>query len=444
MHLHALPIDEALARLNTTAEGLSEAEAARRLASFGVNEMEASAREPLWRGAARQVTHFFALILWLAAALAFVAEHYQPGQGMATLGAAILGVIVINGAFSFWQEYRAERALDALQRLLPHAVRVQRAGVVRLAPARELVPGDVVLLGAGDQVPADCRVLEAYAARVNTATVTGEALPMTVSAEPSTAAEALHARNLLLAGTALVAGEARAVVFATGMHSEFGRIAQLTQATSKGLSPLQQEITRLSRWVAALAVALGVTFFVIGQALGLPLWGNVLFAIGIIVANVPEGLLPTVTLSLAMATQRMARRNALVRHLAAVETLGSTTVICSDKTGTLTQNRMSVKRVFADGDFRDVHGHLPEALLRVAARCHTLRFPGGRPEGDPMEVALWQLAAARGAAEPNRTWVREIPFEAERRRMSVVDATRPGESSGLHCKGAPETVLPLC
>ncbi|HNL25125.1 MAG TPA: cation-transporting P-type ATPase, partial [Pseudomonadales bacterium] len=166
MHLYALPIDEALARLNTTAEGLSEAEAARRLASFGVNEMEASAREPLWRGAARQVTHFFALILWLAAALAFVAEHYQPGQGMATLGAAILGVIVINGAFSFWQEYRAERALDALQRLLPHAVRVQRAGVVRLAPARELVPGDVILLGAGDQIPADCRVLEAYAARV--------------------------------------------------------------------------------------------------------------------------------------------------------------------------------------------------------------------------------------------------------------------------------------
>ncbi|MCG3187411.1 MAG: hypothetical protein IOMNBAOH_02025 [Rhodocyclaceae bacterium] len=161
MHLHTLPIDEALARLNTTAEGLSEAEAARRLASFGANAVEAPPREPLWRGAARQVTHFFALILWLAAALAFVAEHYQPGQGMATLGAAILGVIVINGAFSFWQEYRAERALDALQRLLPHAVRVQRAGVVRLAPARELVPGDVILLEAGAAMAAYFFVLHA-------------------------------------------------------------------------------------------------------------------------------------------------------------------------------------------------------------------------------------------------------------------------------------------
>ncbi|HMW15029.1 MAG TPA: cation-transporting P-type ATPase [Pseudomonadales bacterium] len=446
MHLYALPIDEALARLNTTAEGLSEAEAARRLASFGVNEMEASAREPLWRGAARQVTHFFALILWLAAALAFVAEHYQPGQGMATLGAAILGVIVINGAFSFWQEYRAERALDALQRLLPHAVRVQRAGVVRLAPARELVPGDVVLLGAGDQVPADCRVLEAYAARVNTATVTGEALPMTVSAEPSTAAEALHARNLLLAGTALVAGEARAVVFATGMHSEFGRIAQLTQATSKGLSPLQQEITRLSRWVAALAVALGVTFFVIGQALGLPLWGNVLFAIGIIVANVPEGLLPTVTLALAMGAQRMARRRALIRHLPSVETLGSATVICTDKTGTLTENRLRAQRLHVDGNSVAVDEWTapPDApLLAIAAHCHALAADAAVDVAalDPLEAALIDFARERGGAPAVET-LQVLPFDSERRRMAVL-AQRDGERA-LYAKGALEALLPLC
>ena len=446
MHLHALPIDEALARLNTTAEGLSEAEAARRLASFGVNEMEASAREPLWRGAARQVTHFFALILWLAAALAFVAEHYQPGQGMATLGAAILGVIVINGAFSFWQEYRAERALDALQRLLPHAVRVQRAGVVRLAPARELVPGDVILLGAGDQIPADCRVLEAYAARVNTATVTGEALPMTVSAEPSTAAEALHARNLLLAGTALVAGEARAVVFATGMHSEFGRIAQLTQATSKGLSPLQQEITRLSRWVAALAVALGVTFFVIGQALGLPLWGNVLFAIGIIVANVPEGLLPTVTLALAMGAQRMARRRALIRHLPSVETLGSATVICTDKTGTLTENRLRAQRLFVDGNSvaADEWTAPPNApLVAVAAHCHALAADAAVDVAalDPLEAALIDFARERGGAPAVET-LQVLPFDSERRRMAVL-AQRDGERA-LYAKGALEALLPLC
>ena len=442
--LSRLTVVEALASLRSGPDGLTAAEAARRLVEFGPNRVEGVARQPLWLAFAREFTHFFALILWLAAGLAFFAEYRSPGEGMLQLGIAIVGVIVVNGGFSFWQAYRAEQALAALRRLLPQQVEVLRDGAALRLPAEALVPGDLVLLGEGDKVPADCRIIEAQELRVNLATVTGESLPKARGASPDTESTPLRARNLLLAGTLIVAGQCRAAIYATGMRSEFGRIAHLTQTAGSTDSPLQREIARLSRLVALLAGGLGVLFFFIGQAVGLPFWSNLMFAIGIIVANVPEGLLPTVTLSLAMATQRMARRNALVRHLAAVETLGSTTVICSDKTGTLTQNRMSVKRVFADGDFRDVHGHLPEALLRVAARCHTLRFPGGRPEGDPMEVALWQLAAARGAAEPMRTWVREIPFEAERRRMSVVDAPGPGGSPGLHCKGAPETVLPLC
>ena len=211
--------------------------------------------------------------------------------------------------------------------------------------------------------------------RVNLATLTGESLVKSRTAEGIADGRALEAKNLLLAGTALVSGQCRAVVFATGMRTEFGRIAHLTQTVEKEGSPLQREIARLSRLVAIFASGLGLAFFGVGLAIGLPFWDNALFAIGIIVANVPEGLLPTVTLSLAMATQRMARRNALVRHLPSVETLGSTTVICSDKTGTLTQNRMSVKRVWAC--------RLPaptEDLDAVAGERHLLRNAAALPQ----------------------------------------------------------------
>ncbi|MBI4740045.1 MAG: cation-transporting P-type ATPase [Betaproteobacteria bacterium] len=448
MTLAQLSVDAALASLKSGACGLSAGEAARRRAEFGPNRVEAVAREPLWLTFGREFAHFFALILWVAAGLAFFAETREPGQGMLQLAVAIVGVILVNGVFSFWQTYRAEQALAALRRLLPQQVGVLRGGVLQTADAEALVPGDVLALGEGDKVPADCRVIEAFDLRVNLSTVTGESLPKgrnaAPDASPSSPSSNLSAKNLLLAGTLIVAGQCRAVVFATGMRSELGKIAHLTQTAGSATSPLQIEIARLSHLVALLAGALGIVFFLVGQVIGLPFWNNLLFAIGIIVANVPEGLLPTVTLSLAMATQRMARRNALVRHLPAVETLGSTTVICTDKTGTLTQNRMSVKRIFADGDFRDPLGHLPDALLRVAGHCHTLRFVDGKALGDPMESALWEVSARGKVAEQRRTWASEIAFDAERRRMSVIVGADPVAGRALYCKGAPETVLPLC
>ena len=454
MAITRLRADEVLASLNSGPGGLTTAEARRRLAEFGPNHLEEVARVALPLRLAREFTHLFAIILWIAAALCFVAEAYDPGQGMARLGWAIVGVIVINGVFSFWQEYRAERAVAALRELLPQRVAVSRDGAVQQIPAVELVPGDVVLVEEGESIPADCRLIEALGLRVNTATITGESRPKLRHAGPSEDDLPLTATNLVLAGTSVLAGTGRAVVYATGMRTEFGRIAHLTQTAGEAQSPLQREIARLSRLVAFLATGIGVALFLIGQALGLPFWENLLFAIGIIVANVPEGLLPTVTLSLAMATQRMAKRNALVRHLPAVEALGSTTVICCDKTGTLTCNRMAVRSLFLGGDLctpDDLRSDPARAadyrpLFRNAALCHNLREgngSGAQPMlGDPMEVALATLGLEIGGAVADVRRMEEIPFDTDRKRMSVVCDGPDGRM--LFCKGALETVLPRC
>lgn len=454
MKVHQLTADRALASLASRASGLDETEAQRRLLEFGPNRMEEIRGSPLALRLLGEFVHFFALILWLAAGLAFWAEASQPGQGMGTMGAAIVGVIIVNGLFSFFQEYRAERALSALRKLLPREVKVTRGGVITALPIEALVPGDVLLLTEGDDVPADARVIEAHSLRVNTATITGESLPKARSAEPSEEESMLQARNMVLAGTAIVSGEARALVVATGMRTEFGRIAHLTQSGRTPPSPLHIEIRRLTRLIAVLATGLGLTFFAIGRSVGLSFWENFIFAIGIIVANVPEGLLPTVTLSLAMAAQRMARRNALVRHLPAVETLGASTVIVTDKTGTLTLNRMTAHSVhFAEGEkrARDLTAGPPppeswRRFFEVAQRCHNARevTRNGHTQltGDPMEIALLEMGR-RALPEPGPgERIDEIPFDADRRLMSVLCRTDRGRV--LYTKGALERLLPRC
>jgi len=449
-----LPADAALDSLNSSRIGLSTSEAERRREEFGYNRVEEVRGTPLLVRFAREFTHFFAVILWVAAGLAFFAEHMEPGQGMQQLGMAIIGVILINGIFSFWQEYRAERELEALRRLLPQEIKALREGKIQNLNVESLVPGDVVLLGEGDRVPADVRLIEASGIRVNAATISGESLPKALNAEPDPNDTPLTAKNIALAGTMIVSGQGRGVVYATGMHTEFGKIAHLSQTTEEISSPIQREIARLSRIVALLAAGLGLSFFLIGQALGIPFWGNLMFAIGIIVANVPEGLLPTVTLSLAMATQRMARRNALVRHLPAVETLGSTTVICSDKTGTLTQNKMRVKRYFVNHGFLSTGSAietLPQTqsfswLMRISSICHNVHAEGDRGAellGDPMEVALLEQAQLCGFTRDDCKRVAEIPFDSDRKRMSVIGEDPDGKRT-LFCKGALESVLSIC
>lgn len=451
LNLASQSAEQALAGLAGTPAGLASREAARRLREFGRNRIEKLHRRPLLLRFLQSFTRYFAVVMWIAAGLAFFAESQAPGQGMAELGFAMVAVVLINGVFTFWQEYRAEHALTAMRRLLPRRAKVLRDGRARQTNAESLVPGDILLLAAGDAVPADCRVIGASSLRVNLATLSGESQPVARDAEAHVCASVTAARNLLLAGTSVVSGEGRAVVYATGMNTEFGRIARLTQNPQREDSPLQREIRRLSRLISVFALALAVSFFAIGHSLGMPLWASLTFAIGILAANVPQGLMPTMTLALALATQRMARRNALVRNLPAVETLGATTVIVTDKTGILTRNRMALRRIYAGGSFHapeqwDLDVGLPlrhAAALRTMQVCHTvLAQPGAAPpafSGEPMEVALVEFAQRFAEASGDARRIGEIAFDSERRRMSVV--MQDGAQTLLHCKGALESLL---
>jgi calcium-translocating P-type ATPase len=308
-----------------------------------------------------------------------------------------------------------------------------------------------VVLEQGDHVSADCRLVEAFGVRVDNATITGESVPQARSAGPCDADTLLRAKNIVLAGTSIVSGRAKAVVFATGMQTEFGKIAHLAQAGGVTISPLREELEHLSRWIGILAVLIGVLFFAVGRIAGVPLWNAVIFAIGIIVAMVPEGLLPTLTLALVLATQRMAKRNVLIRHLPSIGTLGATTVICTDKTGTLTQNRMAVRQIVLGGQAYAIDqlamNQVPVerylAFFCVAHLCHDLQEGEHHTLlGDPMEIALGEMArrVIPDGGPPCR--LDEIPFDADRMRMSTVYAMPEGAT--LYCKGAPETVTPLC
>lgn len=452
--IHRLSIADALALVRSGPDGLPATEAARRLAEYGPNLIRKARGPSAVVRLLREFFRFFSVILWIAAGLAFVAEWAEPGEGMAQIGWAVTAVIVVSGLFSFWQEHRIERMLAALQRLLPQQAKVVRDGSAALVPVEQLVVGDVVILEQGDNIPADCRLIEAFGVKVNTATVTGESLALVRDAAPARVDDALQSRNILLAGTSLVVGEGKALVFATGAHTEFGQIAHLAQTSRTTVSPLRKELARLSRLIALLAVAIGMLFFAVGAAIGVPFWKDLIFAIGIIVAMVPEGLLPTLTLSLVLAARRMASRKVLIRNLTSVETLGSATVICTDKTGTLTANRMEVREVFLGGHVRLVGDIGDDAVVSTQHRdffacaglCHDVRESTTGAEtallGDPMETALVAMQRnVMGRLAPSRR-LDEIPFDSARMRQAVVQEMPDGVR--LYCKGAPEVLLDLC
>ncbi len=313
--IHRLSAEDVLRRVESDSGGLRQDEVQRRLTLHGRNVLSEADHFSLLRGLARHFTHFLAVLLLIAAALSFAADFMRPNEGMATLGWAILGVIVMNAGFAFFEEYKAERAVQALHHLLPDKAWVKRGGQAVEAARSEIVPGDVLILEEGERVPADARLIETSGIRVDNAALTGESTPKRRTAEPVQDGHWLDLPNLVFAGTTILSGHGLAVVFATAMRSEFGKIADLTATVETGLSPLHQEIIKGTRIVAAISLAMGATFFAIGLWTGLGFWISAIFGMGIIVANVPEGLLPTVTLALAMSSQRMAKRKALIKHL---------------------------------------------------------------------------------------------------------------------------------
>ncbi|QEC50686.1 HAD-IC family P-type ATPase [Baekduia soli] len=427
--------------------GLDAREAARRLLQYGPNEIRRESGPRWWRSLLGQFTHPLALLLWAAAALSLA-------TGVLALAVAIVVVIVLNAAFAFAQERQAQHATEALRELLPPRARVRRGGALVEIEATGLVPGDLLLLAEGDRLSADAR-LTAGAVEVDMSPLTGESRPVTRSADGDADGPVpdspLAAPDRVFAGTLCTGGDAHAVVVATAMHTQLGRIAALSQAVAEESSPLQRQVNRAAQLIAGVAVGLGITFFAVGHVVaGLSLSDAGVFAIGLLVANVPEGLLPTITLALAVGVRRMARRHALVKKLTAVETLGSTDVICTDKTGTLTQGRMTATSLWQGGRTVAIGAGTPAAtgavadLLRSAVLCNNATLtavPGGgwARSGDPSESALLLAAAALGVDVPalqagRETWRRRLfAFDARLKRMATLDV-EPGSEPWIHAR----------
>jgi P-type Ca2+ transporter type 2C len=453
--LARLAVRDVFSALGSSDAGLENAAAAVLLSRDGPNAIPDAPRGSLLRRLAGTFGHLMAVLLWVGGGVAFAA-------GLPQLGVAIWIVNVVNGLFAFWQEHRAERATAALRNLLPAQSTVVRDGIPARIPADTLVVGDLLLLEEGDRISADARLVDDADLRVDQSTLTGEfraAHKTSGPCDPGRGAS-VDIPNMVFAGTTVASGRARAVVSAVGSATRLGRVATLTQAMREMPSPLQRELRRLSIIVSIVAVTVGVGFFTLALSLGgLSLTRGLVFALGMIVAFVPEGLLPTVTLSLAMGTQRMAKRNALVKRLSAVEALGSTTVICTDKTGTLTQNEMTVSIAVVGGTayrFSGV-GYRPEGsvtpsvsprlveLFEVASSACNARVErderdGWRAIGDPTEAAI-VTAGRKLSVAPSWTRAAEIPFDSRRRRMSTIDV-RPGRVE-LHVKGAADALLSL-
>ncbi|MDD3813630.1 MAG: cation-transporting P-type ATPase [Desulfocapsaceae bacterium] len=463
MQLFALEKKALLHQLKSSENGLSSALVARRLREFGPNVLERAAEKNYFLAYCGQYTQFFAILLEVAALLSFIANAYLPGQGSDMLGYAILGAVIINATFTFWQEYRVDKAMEALLKLIPTLVSVKRHGEVLQIQAEELVPGDIMLLEEGDKVAADGILLAANSLYLNLASLNGESAPAFRTTEPSKASRPLEAKNMIFAGTTVVSGSGVAVASATGNATEFGKIASLTKNVRATLTPMQREIIHITRILTVIAVLMGCVFFVLGFFSGKGILMASIFALSLIVANVPEGLLPTITLSLSLASQRMARRNALIKNLDSVETLGRATVICTDKTGTLTRNEMTLKLIWLaggeevnisgegyrePGEFSfDQQNESTESRLVALLTAGLLNCRATIDEvclrGDPTELAIVSAARKKGVGVPEEMKkVQEFIFTSDRKMMSSL--YQEGDKSLLFAKGAVEVLLPKC
>lgn len=454
--------------LHSSKNGLSDEEAAKRLKKYGLNTIKKAATESEWRTFFKNFTSMMAILLWISGLIAIV-------SGTIELGIAIWLVNIINGLFSFWQEKAAKRATDALNNMLPTYVEVIRSGKKKQVDSKNLVPGDVFVLQAGNSIPADARILSASSMQVDQSALNGESVPESKTTKYDPGEGEYAESNLVYSGTTVGAGNARAIAFATGMNTEFGRIASLTQKQEKTSSPLTAELNRLTKQISIIAITIGVIFFIAAIFfVKYPLAKAFIFALGMIVAFIPEGLLPTVTLSLAQGVKRMAKKHALVKELNSVETLGETTVICSDKTGTLTQNQMTIHYLWTPAGEYQVTGNgyvnngkvefnkqqlwyeeNPDLhkLVQIAALDNDTTVEpnknGGKPKilGTPTEASLIVMAQKAGFDKQKVVVkyprLRELPFDSERKRMSTIHRWNDTQDI-IFTKGAYSDTIKQC
>ena len=412
--------------------GLAREEVERRREIFGRNVVVRDAARSLWTIAVRQFRSIVVVLLAIAAAIAFLTRD-------AAEGVAIIGVLLINAIVGFIVEWRSERALESLRIQVRTTARVLREGMQSIVDAEDLVPGDVILLDPGAHVPADARLIETMALRVEEAALTGESVPATKSPELVNIDAPLAERTcMVFLGTTATAGRATAIVTATGDATELGKIGRLVRDVEVQPTPLEQRLTSLGRTLVWIVLTIGAVVAALGIVRGDPLWEMVEVGISLAVAAVPEGLPAVTTLILSVGVLRMARRHAIVRKLPAVETLGSTTVICTDKTGTLTMNQLTVRKIDADD---------PNELLRIGALCSDAVIEHGEPVGDPTEVALVVAAIDAGidvaSLRQTHRKVLEVPFDPTTKRMITVHET-PQATALVALKGAPSVVLEMC
>ncbi len=446
---HSKPLTGVLDDLDSAPEGLSNAEAEARLGRFGRNELKVGKDTPQIVKFLLQFKNFFAILLIVGGALAMTAEQMDPGQGNLYIAIALIAVVILNAAFTYFQEHQSERIMDSFKKMMPAMITAIRDGSPQEVPAEELVPGDVIVLNEGDRVPADGRLISASELKVDNSSLTGESEPQLLD-EGKSAETVLESPNMVFSGSLVQNGEGRVVLVETGMTTQIGSIVELTKSTEVHETPIHKELKYFIKVISFIAIFLGVSFFTVSVAIGNGVIGSLIFAIGIIVANVPEGLLPTVTLSLTMASRRMAAKNALIKNLESVETLGSTNVICTDKTGTLTQNRLGVNTIVLGGHAYAVDDELAagspsfQPILKVMSVCNNAYLTEDGFAGDATEGALLLYARdhADVAALRDVKEIAEQPFNSITKRMITV--TDAGDGPQAYLKGAPEVVLAMC
>jgi len=465
-----LSVEEVFDFLGTSPKGLTSEEARKRLAKNGPNMLVKKRRASAAYRFVANLRDLFSILLLFAALLAAIGEMWQ-------LSLIIIGVVVVNAIFGLFQEWRAEKAIETLRRWMPEYAKVIRDGELKKVLVRDLVPGDVIDLEEGDRVPADARLVEAFELWTNNVPLTGESEPQPRTNEPTEVTDStyLDAPNLVFMSTSVAKGRGRAVVFATGMKTMFGRIADLTQEIGEELSPLQKEIAYTAKYDFVLAVVVGGIFFTVGLIwLHLTFLSSILFMIGVMVACVPEGLQVTVSSALAINVLKMLKRNVLVKRLSAVETLGSVTVICTDKTGTITKGEMTVTKIWVDDKVIQVSGvgYMPvgdfaidgrilkkdesaglEKLLEICALCNSAKVEppsdinrSWSVIGDPTDGALL-IATLKYGLNPQKLLaekptVHMIPFDSTLKRMTTVH--KANGKTLVYTKGAPRSVLSTC